>query len=268
MTVEYIFIAVGFIIVFIFIYNKVFDTKQFISDLSPFFSKLVEEDYYFLLKIKYGDSEYDLNTLFKIRVRNAIITFIIGMFFLLVLNQIKWYYILGIIVLAGFVYKQQYFQLKSFYKARLHTISLLLPYYLKSLEILVEHYTVPVALSKSIETAPPAFREGLQKLVEKIDAGDSSIQPYLDFAHEYPVRDSMRMMRLLYRLSLGNQAEKHEQIMQFSRTVSSLQAKAREIKYADRLEHIERQTMLMLLGTGGAVMGILFISMSILMQSY
>ena len=91
-------------------------------------------------------------------------------------------------------------------------------------------------------------------------------QPYLDFANEYPVTDSLRMMRLLYRLSLGSQEDKHKQIMEFSKTVSSLQNKAREIKYQERLEHIEKQTMTMLVATGGGVLALLFTSMTVLMN--
>lgn len=142
----------------------------------------------------------------------------------------------------------------------------MLPYYLKSLEILVQHYTVPVALSRSIETAPEVFRPGLRRLVARIEEGDSSIQPYIDFANEYPVRDSMRMMRLLYRLGLGSQQNKHEQVMMFSRTVSSLQNKAREQKYKERLEHMENQTLIMLVFTGGGAMALMFLSMMQLMQ--
>ena len=134
------------------------------------------------------------------------------------------------------------------------------------MEILVQHYTVPVALSRSIETAPEVFKPGLQRLIARIDAGDSSIQPYIDFANEYPVRDSMRMMRLLYRLGLGSQQDKHEQVMMFSRTVSALQNKAREQKYKERLEHMENQTMIMLMSTGGGVMGLMMLSMMLLMN--
>ena len=36
----------------------------------------------------------------------------------------------------------------------------------------------------------------------------------MDFARDYPVRDSMRMMRLLYRLSLGSN-RKQEQLLTF-----------------------------------------------------
>ena len=128
----------------------------------------------------------------------------------------------------------------------------MLPYYLKGLEILIQHYTVPVAIARSVKTAPEIFKPGLQRLVNKIDSGDASVQPYMDFAHEYPVRDSMRMMRRLYRLGLGSQENKQEQLLMFSRTISALQNKAREQKYKARLDKMEKQTMTMLVCTGGA----------------
>jgi len=142
----------------------------------------------------------------------------------------------------------------------------MLPYYLKSLEILVQHYTVPVALSKSIEQAPEVFKSGLRSLVSKIESGDMTVEPYMDFAKEYPVRDSMRMMRLLYRLSLGSQENKQEQLMMFSRTVSNLQNKSREQKYAERLEAMERKTMVMLFATGGGIMMLMLLTMMQMMN--
>jgi len=137
----------------------------------------------------------------------------------------------------------------------------MLPYYLKSLEILVQHYTVPVAIRRSIESAPKIFVPGLHKLVSKIEAGDATVEPYMDFAKEYPVRDSMRMMRLLYRLGLGSQENKQEQLMMFSRTVSSLQNKSREQKYKERLEKMESQTMIMLCTTGAIILVLLLTAM-------
>ena len=152
-------------------------------------------------------------------------------------------------------------QLKNFYKAHLHEIDIMLPYYLKSLEILIQHYTVPVALGKSIADAPDIFKPGLRILIDKINAGDSTIDPYMEFANTYPVRDSMRMMRLLYRLGIGAQEKKQERLLMFSRTVSNLQNKARETKYKERLGHMENQTMIMLVVTGLGVMLIILISM-------
>ena len=159
-----------------------------------------------------------------------------------------------------------YTKLKNYYKANLHKINLMLPYYLKSLEILAQHYTIPVAIARSIETAPEIFKPGLQRLIDKIEAGDSSVQPYMDFANEYPVRDSMRMMRLLYRLGLGSQENKQEQLLTFSRTISALQNKAREQKYKERLDKMENKTMVMLFGTGGGILMFLLLSMMMMMS--
>ena len=258
-------ILVAAIVIFIALYNQIIDTKSFITDVKPWVKKLMEKDYEFLLRLKYKDKKIDVNQLFYNRIRDGILTIAIAIFTLAITGYLS--YLFGMIacILGYVVFKSQYSNLKSYYKARLHNMDAMLPYYLKSLEILLQHYTVPVALSRSIDTAPEIFKEGLRKLVARIDEGDSSIQPYIDFANEYPVRDSMRMMRLLYRLGLGSQEEKHEQIMMFSKTVSSLQNKAREQKYKNRLENIEKRTMIMLFATGGGVMVILFLSMTLMM---
>lgn len=258
------FLIIGVIIVFVLNYNRIVDTNRFITDTEPYFRALMEDDYVFLLGIRYPGRELDINQLFGLRVRNGILTIIavIAIF----LNQISFVYILLAIFAGYMVFKSSYNSLKSYYKANLHHVNLMLPYYLKSLEILVQHYTVPVALSRSIDTAPEVFRPGLRRLVARIDGGDSSIQPYIDFANEYPVRDSMRMMRLLYRLGLGSQQDKHEQVMMFSRTVSALQNKAREQKYKERLEKMESQTLVMLFTTGGGIMGLMLLAMMMLMN--
>lgn len=258
-----IFILIAVVLFFVVIYNKFIDPAGFIKETQPMFKFLVESDYEFLLKLKYGN-DVDVSQQFGIRVRNGLI--VMALMFFLFMGDLKFIYIL-VAVIAGFlVFKQPYTSLKSYYKRNLHHINLMLPYYLKSLEILVQHYTVPVALSRSIEQAPEVFKPGLQKLVAKIEAGDMTVDPYMEFAKEYPVRDSMRMMRLLYRLSLGSQDRKQEQLMMFSRTVSNLQNKSREQKYAERLNTMEQKTMVMLFTTGGGVMLLMLLSMMMMMN--
>ena len=257
------FLIIGIILFFILIYNNYINPKKFISETQPFFKFLMESDYEFLLNLKYGQN-VDVEDEFGKRLRNGLIT--IAVAFFIFLPNMKFTYILLSIIAGFLIYKQPYSQLKSYYKRNLHHIDLMLPYYLKSLEILVQHYTVPVALSRSIDSAPEVFKSGLRKLVSKIEDGDMTVDPYMEFAREYPVRDSMRMMRLLYRLSLGSQDKKQEQLMMFSRTVSSLQNKAREQKYAERLATMERKTMIMLFTTGGGVMVIMLFSMMMMMN--
>ena len=211
-----------------------------------------------MLFAKYGD-DLDCDELYKKRISTALI---VGFIFLAItIADFSFVNLIIVLVIMFGVFKLPYMQLKSFYKKHLHEIDLLLPYYLKSLEILIQHYTVPVAIGKSIADAPEIFRPGLKKIVERINTGDSSIDPYMEFANDYPVRDSMRMMRLLYRLGIGSQEMKHERLMMFSKSVSSLQNKAREVKYKERLDHMENQTMIMLVVTGFGVMLIILVSM-------
>ena len=251
-------LIVGAIVLFLFIYNGVISTSKFFGENKGAFELLQEKDYEFLLRAKYGDRVYDVSQVFRKRIFKGLIATIVCIFFSF--TNFKLLYVLLSFVIGYVVFKIQYFDLRSFYKKHLNTIDSLLPYYLKSLEVLVQHYTVPVALARSIDDAPEVFKPGLKDLVAKIDAGDSSVDPYMDFANQYPVRDSMRMMRLLYRLSLGDQEKKHEQMLSFSKTVSALQLKAREQKYKARLDTMERQTMIMLVCTGGASLIIMLIA--------
>jgi len=250
-------------VVFVVYYTSMVNFNGLEGELKGAFKLLMEDDYEFLVKLKFGES-VDVDKAFNLRIRNGLATIVV--FIIVFLSNLTYINILIAVAIGFGMYKLSYINLKSFYKQHINTINSLLPYYLKSLEILVQHYTVPVALARSIESAPDIFKPGLKKLIDKIEAGDSSVTPYMDFANEYPVRDSMRMMRLLYRLSLGSQENKQEQLAMFSKNVSTLQNKARELKYQARLESMEKRTMIMLVCTGGGILGLLMFAMLLLMH--
>lgn len=249
MYIEMLILAI--IILFLMNYTGRISTNKFIQDNQVYFKKLKEDDWDFYVKAKYGENA-DADALFNKRLRNGLIAILVVIFFFI--TDLSYIYILVAILVGFFVFKMDYMNIRSYYKKHLHEIDVLLPYYLKGLEILIQHYTVPVALAKSINDAPEIFKEGLNQLVAEINAGDSTIEPYMRFARDYPVRDSMRMMRLLYRLSLGRQERKQEQLVTFSKTISNLQQKARETKYKERLDKMESKTMSMLVTTGLGVM--------------
>ena len=260
-------LIVGAIIIFVLIYNNTIDKDKFFADNQKYLEAFKEEDYQFLVYAKYGE-DVDVDQLYSKRITSAFIAFLIVLVFTVTGNNsaeiINSQFFLNLVlagVLAVVVFKAPYTQLKNYYKKHLHEIDVMLPYYLKSLEILIQHYTVPVAIGKSINDAPDIFKPGLRRMVERINAGDATVDPYMEFANTYPVRDSMRMMRLLYRLGIGSQEKKQERLMMFSRTVSSLQNKARETKYKERLNHMESQTMIMLVCTGVGVMLMILIAM-------
>jgi len=73
-------------------------------------------------------------------------------------------------------------------------------------------------------------------------------------------------MRLLYRLSLGRQERKQEQLITFSKTISNLQQKARDTRYKERLDKMENKTMSMLVSTGIGVMVLLIVAVLMMMN--
>ena len=266
---QYSFVFIVIIVIAILVVNKKINTKAFINEVEPYFKFLMEEDYVFLLRARYGDgTDEDIKALFNKRIKHGVIGFVVAFVAMVISYDGHIFVSLLVGLIVGYLlFKSPYSSLKRYYNRNLYQINLMLPYYLKSLEILIQHYTVPVAIGKSIDTAPDIFKDGLRKLVQKIDEGDSSVEPYMDFARQYPVRDSMRMMRLLYRLSLGSQESKQQQLLMFSSNVSVLQNKAREQRYKDRLDKMEKRTLVMLMGTGGGILFLLLIAIFSMMSS-
>jgi len=255
-------ILISAIVLFVVSYTKMVDFQELFTKNERVVSLLKEKDYEFYAMAKYG-GDVNINTLFNRRIKNTGIILIVVLIFLLF--NFTWINLIVGCLLVALVYKSDYSNLKSYYKKHLQQIDQLLPYYLKSIEILAQHYTIPVAISKSINTAPEVFKSGLRRMIEKIDSGDSSIDPYMAFAEEFPVRDSMRMMRLLYRLSIGAQENKQEQLLVFSKSVSSLQNKSREKMYAARLKKMESKTLFMLVVTGGGTMIVIVLAMMMML---
>ena len=244
MQIEIAVIAV--IIFFILTYSGKISINKLVADNEMYLRKLKESDWDFYVKAKYGDS-VNPDLLFNKRIRNTLIVTVLV--FCLLISNMSYVYALVCIVVGFAFFKLDYMNLKNYYKRHLHEIDTMLPYYLKGLEILIQHYTVPVAIGKSLEDACGAIKKFGNALARK-----------------YPVRDSMRMMRLLYRLSLGRQERKQEQLLAFSKTISNLQQKARETKYKNRLDKMEGKTMSMLVTTGLGVMVLLIFAVLLLMN--
>ena len=255
MQVEIILIAA--LIFLVMSYNGQVSLRELINDNYYLFRKLKEDDWDFYVRARYGDISAS-DSIFIKRIRNGLIVIVISLFFFI--NSMDALKVLISFVLGYVTFKLDYFNIKSYYKRHIFYIDSMLPHYLKSIEILIQHYTVPVAIGKSILDAPDIFKDGLQEMINEINAGNDTIEPYMNFARKYPVRDSMRMMRLLYRLSIGSQERKQEQMLMFSRTISNLQQKARETKYKKRLEKMEGKTMRMLVVTGLGVMVLLILA--------
>ena len=174
-------LLVGIIAIYILQKNNKVNTGKFINDNGNWLRKFKESDYDFLVRSKYGD-EVDPDILFDKRIQNAFIISVALLF--LFITQLSFINVLAALVVGYFVFKSGYSSLKNYYKRHLHEINLQLPYFLKNMEVLAQHYTIPVALAKSVETAPEIFKSGLKRLIERINDGDSTVEPYMDFAKE------------------------------------------------------------------------------------
>ena len=100
-----IFLFVVVIVLALFEYNQKISTKKFINDVEPYFRFLMEDDYKFLLTIKYGE-DIDVAYLYSQRIRNGLVG-IVAVIFIFLSNM-------SILVIAGafaagfFMFKQQY----------------------------------------------------------------------------------------------------------------------------------------------------------------
>ncbi len=135
-------LVIGIISFVVLTVNGYIKPNKFIQDNQDIFLKLKEEDYDFLVRAKYGDG-LDSDVLYQKRIKNGLLVIVLLIFLMLKdLNLVK-------IVLAcvgGYLmFKMDYMNLTKFYKQHLQKIDSMLPYYLKGLEILIQHYTVPVA---------------------------------------------------------------------------------------------------------------------------
>ena len=139
------------VILGVIIYGIMFATGQIsfsklVSDNEAIFRKLKESDWDFYVKAKYGNA-VNPDILFNQRVRNGLITLILA-FLLSITGGFSAIKIVLACAVGYGVFKLTYINLQSYYKKHISQIDSLLPHYLKSIEILIQHYTVPVAIGK------------------------------------------------------------------------------------------------------------------------
>ena len=121
---------------FILVYNNTIDKEKFYADNEKYLEMVREEDYTFLCYAKYGE-DVDSDQLYMKRVTYAVLMFFIILALTIsgsksadIINS-QFLLNLVIAVVVGVVtFKLPYIQLKSYYKAHLHEIDIMLPYYL------------------------------------------------------------------------------------------------------------------------------------------
>ncbi len=105
------FLIIGIILFFILAYSNRVNLRRFVGDTEPYFRALMEEDYEFLLKVKYGN-DIDVNELFGQRVRNGLVTIVV-LIFVFVMSKPSFISVLLSFILGYVVFKSQYSSLQK-----------------------------------------------------------------------------------------------------------------------------------------------------------
>lgn len=245
-------VIVGAILFYIFNNNKTIDKEKFYSDNAKHFDKFKENDYKFLVQAKYGKEE-DVDQLFMQRITNAIFTFFIMIAFALdggrnsgsIIDSQIFLNLVFSLTISYVVFKIPYIKLMTYYQKHINEVEMMLPFYLKTLDILLLDYPPVKALEMSIDNAPEVIKPGIKRLVERISLGDQSIEPYIEFANEYPVKNSMRIMRMLYRIGVEQQNKNKSKINKLTKLSSLLQSEAIESKSKNEIKYMEKNAIIM-----------------------
>ena len=109
------FIIIGVILFVVLQVNKKIDTGKFIKDTEPYFRFLMEDDYKFLLQVRYGEN-LDINKLYGNRVRNGLLTIVVIIILFIPTAEASKIYIYVILaILLGFiVFKMPYTKLSKY----------------------------------------------------------------------------------------------------------------------------------------------------------
>ena len=100
-----IFVIIGIILIVMLTANRFLDGKKFIKEVEPYFKFLMEEDYEFLLGVKYGE-DIKLEKRFNERVRNALIVF--GFLIIIFLSRLNFLFILVAVIVSFLIFKIPY----------------------------------------------------------------------------------------------------------------------------------------------------------------
>lgn len=159
---------------------------------------LQEDDYIYLLKSLYG-------TKYKVLIKKRIVNCFVATLLLVLLDYPNYSQILisKLILVNVLVYKAHYWYIKQKWKNQLSKAVKAFPYYLNTLNILIEENAINLALLKSIDYAPLIFKQDLNELVWQLHHNPRDFKPYRQFIKQFPqISDLNRIMRNLYTISI------------------------------------------------------------------
>ncbi|MEF9967565.1 MAG: hypothetical protein RR766_03550 [Longicatena sp.] len=208
------------------IYIWIFDKERFNKDYSALLNFFVEPDYSFYLEHLDKDIKKEIHK----RIKLTIVFFSLLTF--LFIDKLSIKLLLVNILISIMVYKLQYVLCKKKYEKTLMEADSRFPYYLNNLCILIQSNAVPIALLKSLDSAPEIFKKDIEELVQDLHIGDKKgLVPYLDFYCKFPqVKDLNRVVKTLYNISIAS-SQKNKMILSLTKLTNEKVNHARQDKF-------------------------------------
>ncbi len=126
--------------------------------------------------------------------------------------KFNYYYLIAIIALTFFVYKQPYWRLKREYKQKLALVRYQFPIWLRQIQILLHNNNVINSLILSQSQAPDIIKADLQKLIDILNKSPNNVLAFGNFMEQFKISEINRAMKLLYRCYVVDKTESSQQL--------------------------------------------------------
>ncbi|MBC5754921.1 hypothetical protein H8Z76_13105 [Roseburia sp. BX0805] len=107
------------------------------------------------------------------------------------------------------------------------------PIWFMDLNLLLQHNTVYVALTKSYDNADIIIKKELDRFFDELDVTPDSVDPYLHFCSKFQMPEISACMKMLYSVSEQGIGDKKMQLDGFIQSVYEMQNRADERKKED-----------------------------------
>jgi hypothetical protein len=139
---------------------------------------------------------------------------------------------LGVTVFMLYQHKIGYNTTK---KSATKEIEATFPQWMMEVALLLQTNSVKSALYHSIPNAPEILKEELAKFYEAVNQNPHSIDPYINFMHDFDVPQITSAMKMLYAISEGEGGDSDSQIAEIIRKNNEMLDHAEEIADEDSL---------------------------------
>ena len=139
------------------------------------------------------------------------------------------------LVIALFVFKNDYFKIKSSFNTKKKNVYRSFPLWVSTLEILIMTNNITNTFKKSIPTCPEVFRSDLEEFVKKIEFDPENKESYREFLSKYNIDDVTEVIMDMYAFNKLNKDEIVHEFKHVNERLNKISAKLRQERQSTSL---------------------------------